>query len=246
MPPRVTFLVLAAALLWAGVRLPAAGSTAGREDARLLDRFFENDDSPPLCSFSGVRHLTASNTRYKVTGWLDAQTELDPIKGFHFTVIGEGGSGLIRTRVLKKALEREAMARQERELGRAALTRANYAFGESMPDEMGLLRINIQPRRREELLVDGTILVTSPEADLVRIEGRLAKNPSFWTKRVDIVRRYERVNGVRVPVEMSSTADVLVVGHSSFTMRYDYATVNGVPVGAAPGNSVTSLRAGCQ
>ena len=107
-------------------------------------------------------------------------------------------------------------------------------------------RLKSVARRREELLVDGTILVTSAEADLVRIEGRLAKNPSIWTKRVDIVRRYERVNGVRVPVEMSSTADVLIVGHSSFTMRYDYESVNGVPVGAAPGTSGASPRPGCR
>ena len=239
----MTFLVLASALLWTGAGLTAAGSGARRDDSRLLDRFFEKDDSPPLCSFSAVRHLTASNKRYNVTAWLDVQTKLDPMMGFQFKIIGEGGSSYIRTHVLKKALEREAMARKERELGRAALTRANYAFGDSMPDDMGLLRINIQPRRREELLVDGTILVTSAEADLVRIEGRLAKNPSVWTKRVDIVRRYERVNGVRVPVEMSSTADVLIAGHSSFTMRYDYESVNGVRVGEA---SDSHPAAGCR
>lgn len=229
----MTFLALTGALLLAATGLSAAGPRAGGEDPRLLDRFFQRGDSPALCAFRAVRHLTASNKRYNLTAWLDVQTELDPVLGFQFSIIGEGGSGYIRTRVLKKAIEREAMARMERELGRAALTRANYAFGDSMPDELGMLRINIQPLRREELLVDGAIFVTASEADLVRVEGRLAKNPSFWTKRVDIVRRYERVNGVRVPVEMSSTADVRVGGHSSFTMHYEYQSVNGVPVGSA-------------
>jgi hypothetical protein len=232
--------------MWASGALSAARSISVREDPRLLDRFFEHDDSPPLCSFSAVRHLTASNKRYNMTGWLDVQTQLAPSGAFQFKILGEGGSAYIRTHVLKKAIEREAMARKEQELGRAALTRANYAFGESMPDDLGLLRINIQPRRREEMLVDGTIVVTSAEADLVRIEGRLAKNPSFWTKRVDIIRRYERVNGVRVPIEMSSTADVLIAGQSSFTMRYEYQSVNGILVGGAPGNNDAHAGPGCR
>lgn len=237
---RMTFVTLVATLVWTGAGLSArtAPLKPQQGDTRLLDRFFQQDDAPPLCAFRAVRHLEASNKRYNLTAWLDARTELDPAQGFRFEIIGEGGSGYIRTHVLKKALEREAMARQERELGRAALTRANYAFGESMPDQ-GMLRINIQPRRREEMLVDGAILVTPSEADLVRIEGRLAKNPSFWTRRVDIVRRYGRVNGVRVPIEMSSTADVLVAGHSSFSMSYEYESVNGMPVGQAAGAATT-------
>jgi hypothetical protein len=47
---------------------------------------------------------------------------------------------------------------------------------------------------------------------------------------VDIVRRYERVGGVRVPVEMSSTADVRIAGASSFVMTYDYTMINGQPI----------------
>jgi hypothetical protein len=44
------------------------------------------------------------------------------------------------------------------------------------------------------------------------------------------VRRYERINGIRVPVSMQSTAHVVIVGRSTFSMVYDYASINGVPV----------------
>ena len=65
---------------------------------------------------------------------------------------------------------------------------------------------------------------------MLQIDGRLSKNPSWWTRRVDIVRRYARIQGVRVPVEMPSRADVRIVGDSSFEMTYEYTSINGRPV----------------
>ena len=62
-------------------------------------------------------------------------------------------------------------------------------------------------RRLEAALVDGTILVTA-DGDWVRVQGRLAKSPSFWTRSVDLVRHYARRAGRPVPVEVQSLADV--------------------------------------
>ena len=65
----------------------------------------------------------------------------------------------------------------------------------------------------------------------MRIEGRLSKAPSFWTRRVEVVRHYERINGVRVPVAIESVASVLIAGRSTFKMTYQYETINGQQVG---------------
>ena len=58
--------------------------------------------------------------------------------------------------------------------------------------------------------MEGSILLTSEAADLVRMEGLLVKRPSFWTRKVLIVRDYARIDGVRVPIAMGSTADILL------------------------------------
>jgi hypothetical protein len=105
----------------------------------------------------------------------------------------------------------------------------------------GLLRVGIVPKRKDDLLIDGHIFLTCVESDLVRLEGLLVKRPSFWTRKVRIVREYGRVAGVRVPLTMGSTADVLFAGQSSFTMRYEYVSINGAPIAAAAG-SVSSSR----
>ena len=74
--------------------------------------------------------------------------------------------------------------------------------------------------------MDGSIFVNPDDGDLVRIEGRLSKTPSFWTRRVEVVRHYQRINGVRVPVAIESVAQVLIAGRSTFSMSYEYETVN--------------------
>ena len=50
-------------------------------------------------------------------------------------------------------------------------------------------------------------------------------------RRVEIVRRYDKIAGVRVPISIESVAHVLIAGRSTFAMTYDYETVNGQRVG---------------
>jgi hypothetical protein len=113
------------------------------------------------------------------------------------------------------------------------LSRRNYDFASAETTYEGLIRVGIRPRRQDTMLIDGNILLTPNRGDLVRIEGRLVKRPSFWTRRVDIVREYARIAGVRVPVAMRSTADVLLGGDSTFSMEYQYTLINGHAVPSA-------------
>ena len=114
---------------------------------------------------------------------------------------------------------------------KAALTRANYDFDEPGTRADALAALGVTPLRKDVLLVNGSIFVNTEDADLVRVEGKLSKTPSFWTRRVEIVRRYQRINGVRVPVAIESVAQVLIAGRSTFKMTYEYEAINGEHVG---------------
>jgi hypothetical protein len=151
--------------------------------------------------------------------------------GFRFEVVDVGGSGYVRDRVFIPALESEAAMWGAGPRG--ALTPDNYVFEDRGADAGGLARIGVKPRRKDVLLVDGSIFLRPEDGDLVRVEGALSRTPSFWTRKVEIVRRYDRVAGVRVPVAMESVASVRFVGKATFTMSYEYQTVNGVEVTAA-------------
>jgi hypothetical protein len=116
---------------------------------------------------------------------------------------------------------------------RAAVTSANYVFEDRREEKDGLAWLTVKPRRKDVVLVDGSIFLNPGDGDLVRIEGRLAKPPSFWTRRVDIVRSFRRLAGVRMPVATESVATLFVAGRSTFRMTYDYESVNGQRVDAS-------------
>lgn len=227
-------------------RAQEAGPTPGNEAQPHafphVDRFLDAVDTP-LVSYRAIRRLEAASRNGKMKASLTARTTLDPERGFQFEVLEETGSGLIRSKVLHAALEAERRARNSGELARGALSRTNYEFGQAEAAELGFVRVGIKPRRSDTMLVVGSILLTDDNADLVSIEGRLVKRPSFWTRRVDVVRRYARIAGVRVPVSMESKAEVLIAGRSTFSMQYEYEAINEVagldvsPMPQTPGPS---------
>ncbi len=175
--------------------------------------------------------MDASNRRFGASAWMDVWTDADRATGFRYDVAAEGGSGPIRRRVFRAALDAEQKMWREGEPARAGVDHTNYSFADNGDEDGGLASLAITPKRKDVLLVDGSIFVTRDDGDLVRIEGRLSKTPSFWTRRVEIVRRYGRIGGAHVPVETESVAQVLVAGRSTFRMTYEYETVNGTRVG---------------
>ena len=215
------------AAITSGSAAAGAASTLGR----FLAEYEESLQS--LVSYRAVRRLSVVARGGKMTATLTARTTLDPVNGFQFEVLEENGSGMLRSRVLHGALEAEREAKRREKGAHGALTAANYTFGSGEPTPDGLLRVAIHPVRKDSLLVEGSILLTNEAADLVRMEGLLVKRPSFWTRKVNIIRDYARIGGVRVPVAMGSTADILFAGQSTFSMSYEYESINNVPVAAA-------------
>ncbi|HZR24562.1 MAG TPA: hypothetical protein VFA59_13290 [Vicinamibacterales bacterium] len=161
---------------------------------------------------------------------MDAWTEFDEQRGLRYEIVAEGGNSYIRNHVLRAALDGEQKIWAAREPQKASVTPENYIFRDPVPTGEGLHQVAITPKRKDTLLVEGAIYVED-EGELRRIEGKLSKPPSFWTRRVEIVRRYEKISGVRVPISIESVAHVLIAGRSTFKMTYEYEIINGQHVG---------------
>ena len=221
---------LTLALVALAVATGIANVPPSRAKGNLLDRFLAADDQP-LVSYRASRHLTASTRGGRMTASIDAVTSLDPQHGFTYEIEKAEGSSLIQTKVLIKALDAEKDASESAtSKAQSALTPANYEFLEVSPMSGRMVRIDVRPRRKHMMLINGHLVVESDSADLVRIEGELSQRPSFWTRRVHVVREYDRIAGVHVPVSMKSEADVLIVGSSQFSMDYKYSEINGKPI----------------
>ena len=188
-----------------------------------IEQFLAQDDAQR--SYRAVRRLEGENGRRK--GWVEAITEYSPEAGFRYEITAEGGSDLIRSKVLKAVLdgERDVIARGE--TARSSLAPANYRFHANGIDADGLANVLLSPRRRERVLVSGMMALNASDGALVRLKGRLAKSPSFWIKNVDIVRTYERIDGTVVPVTLESKAQVRFLGEATLRMTYVYSEIDG-------------------
>ena len=196
----------------------------------VLQRFLSRAEEPPV-EYRALRRLEAQNPKFKQGAWMLAWTEYDHVNGFRYQIVDEGGSSYIRTKVLRAALEGEQRIWADREPQKASFNHDNYMFDDGAVSPDGLAAVGVRPKRKDVLLVEGAIFVQPSDGELSRIEGKLSKTPSFWTRRVDVVRRYERKAGVRVPVAIESVAHVLIAGRSTFKMTYEYQTINGQHVG---------------
>lgn len=196
----------------------------------ILQRFLALDDPAPN-HFRALRHLDARNEHFEKSAWMDVWTEADQ-SGFQYRIVGEGGSDYIRSRVFRASLETERKLWADGSPDRAAFNHANYIFEDRGEQPDGLQSLDVKPRRKDLLLVDGTIFLNPGDGDLVRLEGRLSKSPSFWTRRVEIVRWYRRFLGIRMPVVLETTANVLVAGKSTLRVTYEYETINGQRIGS--------------
>jgi hypothetical protein len=183
-------------------------------------------------------HSTSEGGKYEA--WLEAWTELKDGQ-FSYQIVSERGSDMARSKVLRPMLAREQEIVNNGDGGKSELTPANYEFTEAGRDGDGARLVQLKPRRQDVMLVDGRA-VLNDGGDLLRVEGKLSKNPSFWTSLVNIVRRYARIGGVRVPIATETTAKVKFVGTAQLEVLYDYQSVNGQPVALSEQKSTMPWR----
>ncbi len=199
---------------------PVHAAGPASSSAAVLQRFLSLDDPAPR-QYRALRHLEARNDKFEKSAWMDVWTEADA-SGFRYVIVSEDGSEYIRNKVFRASLEAERKMWASHDPEKASLTPSNYVFEErgSQPD--GLTSLTMKPRRKDLLLVDGQIFLNPDDGELVRMEGRLSKSPSFWTRKVDIIRWYQRIAGFRMPTALESVANVMVAGLSTFKMSYEY------------------------
>jgi hypothetical protein len=209
----------------------AHAGAAGSSDAALpiLQRFLALDDPTPT-QYRALRHLEARNEKFEKSAWMDVWTEADG-SGFRYVIVSEDGSDYIRSKVFRATLDTERKMWAAGTPDQAALTTANYVFHDRGAQSDGLTSLTMTPRRKDVLLVDGSIFLNPDDGELVRMEGKLSKSPSFWTRRVEIIRWYRRIAGFRMPTAIESVANIRIAGDSTFRMSYEYESINGRRVG---------------
>jgi len=220
---------------------PAGGAASASSDDDVLRRFLARPDEPNR-SFRVRRHLEVTSGALGKEAWMDVLVELDAAEGFRYAVTAAGGSEMLQEKILRKVLGVEQEVYASRTNERTALTGANYAFAPCGRTADGLVCLAASARRREVGLLNGRFLVSPDTADIVEVSGTMAKGPSFWIPRVDMVKRYARVGGHRVNVRVESVSHVRLLGESRFTMTSAYEQIEGDPVLPAVASAAPATR----
>ena len=115
-------------------------------------------------------------------------------------------------RILDHEVEDTAKGTQ---FGTASLSPENYDFsyvGEEAIDGQLCYRLALKPRRKETYLVAGDAWLDKRSFLVRRIEGELAKSPSWWLRNVKVTLSFTEVEGSWLQTGMQAVADVRVFG----------------------------------
>ena len=153
-----------------------------------------------------------------------------------FTIQSATGSRLIINKVSRKLLEAEQQVLGAEATKRTALNTDNYSFaGAGHDDDLSSLAyvLRVNPLTKSKFLYHGRIWVNSNDFAVVRVEAEPAKNPSFWTRDVEIEQSYMKVGDFWLPARIHSITAVRLGGHAELTIQYsNYVITSADPVGS--------------
>ena len=200
---------------------------------QILHRMAENNRrrNQELQSYTGQReyHLLYDGFPGRREADLVVEVKFEAPARKEFRVISESGSRWMINRVLRRLLETEKEAADEKSQERTALTEDNYEFellGQEPVDGRSSYVLRVEPKTPNKLLYRGKIWVDAADYALSKIEGEPAKYPSFWITKTIVHHAYRKIGDFWLPARNESNTDVRWGGHATLSIQYgDYKVV---------------------
>jgi hypothetical protein len=208
-----------AMLLLAVASAQTSGAPSGDEVvARMMA--FDAQRQAQMTGYTAIRRYVAVNKKRRAEMVVRVECSAEGVK--QFTILAEEGSGAVRQHVLRKLVDEETEASQRGTRSGTRLTPENYEFqllGEETLDSGPAYVLFVTPKTRSKYLIDGKIWVNKNDYSIVRIDGRPAKNPSFWVHDVHIVHTYQKIGYLWFASATRTTSEVRMFGPSELTIE---------------------------
>jgi len=192
-----------------GTQLPFASLIQRLEQAQ--------SNAKPQVSYQVIRQyrLSASNSSH-VSSKVVAEVEYSPPDRETYVIQERRGSSR-GEQVVRRILDHESalVASGPASWSATLLTRDNYTFtnlGESTLDGTSFYVLGLVPKRKEKDLIAGRAWVDKNTFLIRRIEGEMAKSPSWLLKKVDVRLDFSEVSGLWLQTAVEARADVRFVG----------------------------------
>jgi outer membrane lipoprotein-sorting protein len=238
---RCSFLLIAASIAVAQTPLPShpAGSSAAAvpEINTIVDRMgqaqIETHAHSQAYTVTREYRLYAADPQ-QPSSEVVAQVSFVPPDKKTFDIKQASGSSR-GEKIVKNVLEAEAKTAHS---DRNALTRANYDFeyqGEQTLDGRRCYVLQLIPKRHEDNLVKGRAWIDAETYLVHRVQGDLAKSPSWWLKSVNVTLDFSAVAGMWLQTATKALAEVRIFGHHTLESHaLNVQTAPSVARAAAP------------
>lgn len=147
--------------------------------------------------------------------------------------------------VVRQLLQHEIEAAMSMQRSKAtAITTENYDFGFLRKEVLNghpCYLLQISPKRKQSELISGRAWIDQHSFLIRRIEGDLAKSPSWWVKQVHVDLEFTSSQNTWLQISMQAVAQVRCLGEQKLTSRVlDYDTA---PLSATTGGFSRSASA---
>ena len=192
--------------------------------AKVLAR--DNQREQQSGGYAGFRRYMFDNEKLQKHAELVAAISCDSVGQKRFSVTSEDGWKAAHKHVLKKMLESEAETSTPTVRPMTRLTADNYNFQmveEDVIDGRPTYVIDVTPKRRDKYSIEGRVWIDAQDFATVRVEGKPAKNPSFWTKSIHFVQQYKKDGAYWFPSSTLSITEARIFGTTKVNISYfDY------------------------
>ena len=141
------------------------------------------------------------------------------------------GDGFVKNNVIIRLLQSEVDHVQKDDPSATALSDDNYKFaykGTTQLQDRLVHRFEVKPRADRPGLFKGKVYLDVHTGGMVRAEGRVAKSPSLFIKRIEFVQDYKDFGPFTFPVHIHSEARTRLVGRAIVDIyHYEYQPVSG-------------------
>lgn len=182
-----------------------------------------------LSSYSANSLILAQLPETQQFGECDLQRFYSAPHTLEFKSVRFVGDGFVKSNVIIRLLQSEVDHVQKDDPAANALSDDNYKFSYKGTTQLQNRLVHVfqlKPRKNHLGLFKGKIYLDAHTGSMVRAEGRLAKSPSLFIKRIEFVQDYKEVGSFTFPVHIHSEARTRLVGHAVVDVyHFDYQPV---------------------
>ena len=179
--------------------------------------------------------IDASLPKLKKHGRLHALRRISPLGLIRYERTHFEGDGIVNKEIISRYLTAEVEAQKEQS-PTVAVTPRNYKFkykGMNRTTGREVQVFEVSPREKREGLFKGEVWIDARTFLKVQESGYLVKNPSIFLKKVAFIRKYDIRDGISVPRQVQSVADVRFVGKAELTIDFSNFSIDAMKLGLA-------------